>query len=135
MSNYWSVFTPSFNAFGERAFFSNGKALLVPIPDVVKQLWTDDSPFWVRQSTAFNLALNGVVIDPRIDIWQWDILHTYRYLSKEGYTWVPSMITPPMLATKLMKPGLKPFGDMIWYDPQVPLEASILVPPLSVLPK
>lgn len=71
--------------------------------------------------TATNLAGQGYTIDVPIMVYHWDACLVQSERKKDGYTWVPSALQPPVTVV----PGLTFNGQA--YDPANPPSGSIRV--------
>jgi hypothetical protein len=75
-----------------------------------------------REARGLALANQGYAIDYQIMVAGWDPLNTMSIRKFYGYTWVPSMLQPPIP----VMPGVH-FANLPVYDPNSPPSGSIKV--------
>ena len=66
-----------------------------------------------REPLAVSLANQGFIIDTQIMVWGWSAYWTMFLREQYGYTWVPSLMQPPVL----ISPGLNNL-PVTPYDPK-----------------
>ncbi len=83
-----------------------------------------------RTAQARTLAEDGYVIDNTIMVWDWDPWTTTQSRLAFGYSWVPSVLGPPIPSA----PGVTYNGGI--YDPSiVPTGAIVVTLDLDLLPQ
>jgi len=87
-STYWASFSPEIQALAQVESFS---------PE--------------RMAKAVELAISGKLIDPEIQARGANPWETMMLREAYGYTWVPSLLQPPVLiAPGLVVPGVAPYN-------------------------